>query len=191
MVFPTRRRRRPFCVGLLVGVAAVGSHPHPGHASRAKAQIPAWDGRRRRLVRRVLLGGAVWGRLVLWGRVAVAGGRLASVESMAYIFGAGFRSSHKLLSGGVLQCPGGSAPSRQGGRGSGSPSWQQQRRWCRFGWFLSSSDLIFAMWLGSFFLSATLPAAYPLPSVPYGVCVAASMCVLRRDVGCDPWLART
>ena len=41
------------------------------------------DGRRRRQVRRVLLGGAAWGRLVLWGCVQqCVGGRLVSIESL-------------------------------------------------------------------------------------------------------------
>ncbi|KAI4974328.1 hypothetical protein ZWY2020_047608 [Hordeum vulgare] len=35
------------------------------------------------------------------------------------------------------------------------------------------------MWLSSFFLSATLPAAYPLPSVSSGACGAAGLLLLN------------
>ena len=82
MVFPARRRRRHLASYYSLDSPLWAPLPTPAKLPGRKLGSRL-DGRRRRQVRRVLLGGAAWGRLVLWGCVQqLVGGRLVSIESL-------------------------------------------------------------------------------------------------------------
>ena len=79
---PARRRRRLLASFYSLESPLWAPFPTPAKLPGRKLESRL-DGRRRRQVHRVLLGGAAWGRLVLWGCVQQGvGGRLVTIESL-------------------------------------------------------------------------------------------------------------